>query len=362
MSQKISILSSAILVVIMAFLAVDADFLIPQPDKMTGQDIYFSFVEGQRVQHGENPYARILGSDMRNNNKYATYFPVFYELSLLSQNLGLDTFPAWMDFWRVIFIAFELATAALLYLAFYRRRLEWLGVLACGFWLFNRWTLQVVQTENMDFIPIFFLLLSLELFPRKMNLSLFFFSLSLGFKQIAIFLLPLYLIWIYRSAGKAWLAQLLKATLVIASVPLVAALPFLVWSPEGFIKSVFFSATRLSGNTFGPFSLDVLLGWSGLPARIAMLVCLLAVYAIAWKGYGGKYLLSFFAMLVFLGFNASLFSQYQAWTFVLVPLIFCDFYDLAGPAGGSTPQMLSSTPRDPEPSRHAGDPPVMELQ
>lgn len=344
MVHKISLISSATFVLIMAFLAIQINFLIPPPDTMSNQDIYFSFVEGQRLRNGEDPYSRILTGDMLNNNKYATYFPVFYELSYISQNLGLQAFQDWMVFWRLVFMAFELATAGLLYFMLARRNLEWAGVLASGFWLFNRWTLQVVQTQNMDFIPIFFLLLSLELFPRRQNLSMLFFGLSLGFKQIAIFLLPLYLIWVYRAAGKEWFKQLSMKLALIASIPFVAAIPFLIWDAKGFVKSVLFSATRLPGSFFPPQSLDVLLGWTGLPARIVMVAFLLLMYAIAWKGYSEKYISSFLAMLIFLAFNTALFAQYEAWVFALAPLFFCDLYELgrrvsaqAAPASGQPP-------------------------
>ena len=289
MWHKISLGLSLGLVLIMACLTVAVNFLIPQPDHMTDQDIYFSYVEGQRLQHGENPYARVLTGDMLQNQKYATYFPVFYELSSLSEGLGLHAFPDWMAFWRIVFMVFELATAGLFYVSLARRNLEWGGVLAAAFWLFNRWTLQVVQTQNMDFIPIFFLLLSLELFPRKSLLSLFFLSLSLGMKQIAIFLVPLYIIWIFRAAGRQWIQKVAGAALAIASIPILSGLPFLIWNAQGFFQSVFFSATRSTAVNFRPFSLDVLMGWSGFPARFALFALVLLVYVVACQGYGEKY-------------------------------------------------------------------------
>ena len=44
-----------------------------------GEDIYYAWVEGGRILNGENPYGRVLAGNMRDNDKYATYFPVFYE-------------------------------------------------------------------------------------------------------------------------------------------------------------------------------------------------------------------------------------------------------------------------------------------
>jgi len=327
MLRKISLASLSLAFVLLIFFACYVNLLVPKP-VMEEQDIYYSYVEGNRLVKGENPYARILESDMSRNKKYPTYFPVFYELSYVSQMLGLRSFIDWMAVWRIVFMVFEFAIAALLYVVLARRNLAWAGVFAAAFWLFNRWTLNMVGTENLDFIPIFLLLASLELFPRKKGLSLFLFSLSLGFKQIAIFLAPLYLIWVFRSAGKDWLKQVLKSAAMIASVPLLSSLPFLVWDAKGFILSVLFSADR-AGNTFGGLSLDTIMGWNGLPARFAMLALMAMVYVIALQGSLKKYLLSFWVMLVFVCFNTVLFAQYLVWTLPLLLLLLCDFQNPA---------------------------------
>lgn len=52
-------------------------------------DIYYSYIDGQRILNGENPYARIMSSDMMKNKKYSTYFPIFFVLSYLAQAAGL---------------------------------------------------------------------------------------------------------------------------------------------------------------------------------------------------------------------------------------------------------------------------------
>jgi len=321
--RKISLVSSFVVLLLMVVFGCYVNLTVPKP-VMEEQDIYYSYVEGSRLVEGENPYARVLESDMRRNKKYATYFPVFYELSYLSQLWGLDSFEKWMAFWSLIFMVFEFELAALLYLVLAQQKLEWAGVFAAAFWLFNRWTLVMVATQNMDFIPIFLLVASLLLFPRRQGLSLFLFSLSLGFKQIAIFLVPLYLIWVFRAGGSDWLKQVAKAVALIASVPLVSALPFLVWNARGFVKSVLFSATRV-GSSLGGISLDAVMGWDGLPARIVMLALMLLVYLLASKGGPRRYLLCFFVMAVFVAFNTVLFIQYFVWLVPLLLLLLCEF-------------------------------------
>src|SRR5436190_17533828 len=63
-----------------------------------GSDTYYSWVEGRRILDGKNPYERILHGGMDENNKYATYFPLFYETSALVQRMGIRQYQAWIDF------------------------------------------------------------------------------------------------------------------------------------------------------------------------------------------------------------------------------------------------------------------------
>lgn len=327
MSRRFLLISSFFAFVLLVYLAREVSQVIPEP-VLENQDIYFSYVEGKRLREGKNPYARVLEGDMLENQKYATYFPVFYELSYVSQVLGLRSYLKWLPFWKTVFMLFEFGIGFLLYLVFARHKLEWIGVFAAAFWFFNRWTLKVVEMSNLDFIPIFLMLLSLILFPRKKWLSIFLFSLSLGFKQIAIFLAPLYLIWVWRTAAhKDRWKELLVAALLIASVPVVSGLPFLVWNAEGFVKSILFSATRYSSNQFEIPSLDQIMGWEGLSARLVMLLLMGAVYFMAWRGYGRKYFASLVVMSIFLDYNAVLYSQYPAWAVPLLLLVFLDFHD-----------------------------------
>lgn len=341
MPRKISLIASFFAVVILSIAAFYINSLLfKQITK--GYDIYASYSEGQRLLNGENPYARIQTGNMRDNQKYATYFPVFYELSYLSQAAGLRTVKTWIGFWRVIFVLFELATAFLLYLVLAKSRFEWVGVFAAAFWLFNRWTLNLVETQNLDFIPIFLFLISLRLFSQKRGWSLLLFSLSLGFKQIAIFAVPLYLIWEFREAGQNQFKKVLKSALMIASVPLVTGLPFLMWDAIAFLKSILFSATRLTGSYSEVSSLDVLLKWDGLPARAIMLALMLFVYLLTFKGQLPKYFSVLLVMVVFIGFNNTLFPQYLLWVMPLVLLAIFDWIETRPAAPKESQQWLKN--------------------
>lgn len=239
-------------------------------------DIYYLWLEGKRLLSGENPYARVLSGNMRENNKYATYFPLFYLLSYLTQFLGLKNYPDWLSLWRNIFLIFNLGIALTIFYTLYEYGLILLAFFSALFWLFNRWTLHVTTIAHIDFIPLLFLILSLLIFRRFKWLSLFIFSLSLSVKQIGIFLVPLYLIWIWQSESGNKVKTVLLAFAVIISIPLLTSLPFIAWNSEGFFKSILFSATRNPGSHFDAPSLDAYIknnlpGFVGIKAKIPML-------------------------------------------------------------------------------------------
>jgi NADH:ubiquinone oxidoreductase subunit 3 (subunit A) len=322
------IIVPVVLLLLLLLMSGFLDSLVHQPD-MSDTDIYYSFVEGQRLLNGENPYARILGSDMLTNNKYATYFPLFYELSFVSQKLGLAPFDTWLAFWRIVFIVFEFGIAVLMFWALARRDLPWVGLFAAAFWLFDRWTLQLLQVSNLDFVPIFFLLLSLELFPRDKWLSLFLFSLSLAVKQIAIFVTPLYLVWLWQSSRGRPVRDVLAGAAIIASVPFVASIPFLVWDARAFIYSVLFSVTRASSQatSLAP-SVGAFAGDRPNLSRIIMGGLMLMIYVFAWRMRPVRYVFAFLIMLTFVCFNPVLYVQYILWTIPLGLLVLCDVRDL----------------------------------
>jgi uncharacterized membrane protein len=325
-TQRRTIAVVCLLVILLAGTAVNVRFW---KTETKGEDIYYAWVEGGRILNGENPYARVLTGNMQENNKYATYFPLFYELSALTEWAGLRDYVPWIGLWRTIFLAFNLAIAAALFLLIYPRGKLLAAIFAAAFWLFNRWTLHVALIAHLDFVPIFLLIASLGLFRKHRLAALILFSLSLGVKQIGIFLTPLYLVWTWRAAAVKGepLKETLLAALVIASVPILTALPFLIWNAEGFAKSMLFSVTRIPVDHFGTVSIDALLGWRGLPGKLPMLALLLLITALAWRDKIGRYTGALFGMATFVNYNAVLFPQYLVWVVPFVPLVMCDVWD-----------------------------------
>jgi hypothetical protein len=283
-------------------------------------DIYYSYLEGSRLVEGANPYKRILQSDMRTNDKYATYFPLFYLLSALTQKAGLESYLSWLAFWRVVFLICNLGIGFLIFQICAEDDQPWLGIFGAAFWLFNRWTIDVTSINHLDFLPLFLLLLSLKLVPSCFWWACILFSLSLAIKQIAILALPLYLIWAWQTGGEKRWKRLFQAGALIVAVPLVLSIPFLAWNAQAYVKSILFSATRNPEDHFFTPSVDVLLGVAGLPARIPVFALASLTYALAFFRHIPKYSALLLIMAIIFGFNSVLFRQYLAWLIPFIPL------------------------------------------
>lgn len=316
------------LLILLASGVVAHGYLCPH-NANPNEDIYCFWVEGKRILSGENPYERTLSGNMRYNDRYPTHLPLFYLLSSLTQLAGFTEYPHWIFVWRQVFLAFNLGIAAALFYHFYRRGLTTLGFFSAAFWLFSRWTLHVTKIGQLDFIPIFLLLLSLMLFRDCKWRSLLLFGLSLAVKQMAIFLVPLYLIWSWKSAEQKRPRHVLTAALVIASIPLAVSIPFIVWNAEGFLRSIAFSATRdpathLSALSFDVYISRVLPEFAGIVSRAPMVALMGLIYISAYRWNLGVHTGALLVMTVFVDFNPVLFPQYMCWVVPLLPLAVCD--------------------------------------
>ena len=288
------------------------------------KDIFFLHREGKRLLELKNPYIRVLRGDMLNNEKYATLFPFFYELSAGVQLLGLHDFLPWLSFWKVIFLFAYVGIALLLFWLAYQKGYISLALYSAFFWLFNRWTIFMIVDADIDFVPIFFLIGSLILLPRNDRLAYLLFGLSLAIKQISIFILPIFLIWAWQSADFDRIKSVLKAAVWIAIIPFITSLPFLIWNFEAFTKSILFSATRLAYAANKTPSLDALLDWSGLLGKLPMLLLMLMIYFHFWRYRVKALTAALLIMAVFVGFNSVFFSTYMVWLMPFIPLAACE--------------------------------------
>jgi hypothetical protein len=302
---------------------------LPQ-DNAEGSDIYYPYVEGKNILAGQNPYLRILTGDMQHNQKYATYFPMMYLLSALTQRLGLRTYGAWLGVWRAIILAFSVATGGLIYYMLWRKKGIVAGVFGALFWFLGRWSLHSTTLATYDAIPIFFLLLSLWLLPRRQATALLLFGVSLAFKHIAIWLVPLYLIWVWQTTATHRVRALLSAGVLIAVIPALISIPFLVWpgqsvfvNTKAFLYTLAFQLTRDPNSHFlvSALSLDEYLGLTGVASRLPMFAMFGLVYALFWRRTIGWFAGSLMIMATFVDLNPVLFFQYLTWLTPFVPLV-----------------------------------------
>jgi hypothetical protein len=284
------------------------------------EDIFHVWNAGRLIADGANPYARIVGNDMRINHKYATYLPGFYLLAAATHAAWRRDFADWLLAWRRVLWVLHLAIGLVIAWLVAERTRPSFGLFAFVFWLLNRWSLYLLSVAHIDAAAILPLLLSLACFPRRRRASLLLLGVSLAIKQLAGILIPLYLIWTWRAAPKRRAPiETLKAAVFISAIPILVSIPFLLWNAEGFLRSILFSLTRLPGGGDGALSIDAMLEVEGLPARLAMIAMLLAVYRLASLRTLGVYSSALLVQLVFLGFNPVLFPQYVACLAALTP-------------------------------------------
>jgi uncharacterized membrane protein len=302
--------------------------LVLPPENRTYTDAYYIFLEGKHILAGENPYARIMTGDMRQNQKYPTYLPPIYLAAAASTGLGLTDYGPWVTFWRYIFMLFELATGCLLYYICYQKMGVLGGIVGGLFWFLSRWNVHSIRMATYDFIPIFCMVLSFWLLPRRKWMSLILFGVSLALKHMDAYLLPLYLIYIWQVAKESRSRALAGAMVAMVGVPLLVSLPYFLAGPEAFLRTLAFPLTRDAASHVEALSVDTWLKLPGLTARLPLLGMLILIYVLFARRKLPLIAAGLLVMATFIDFNSVLFLQYFSW---LVPFILMAVAELAGP-------------------------------
>jgi Gpi18-like mannosyltransferase len=286
------------------------------------EDIYYVWLEGDRLASGNNPYEYILDGNLVVNEKYASYLPFYYLLGAFIQSLGFTTFGNWIVFFKFFSGIFFLLIAYTLFLVF-RNKSFGFALFASAYWIFNHWTIYVIYVVHIDFAPVFFLLISLLYLDKKENLSLFSLGLSLSMKHLAMFLIPLYLIHIYKKNDSHDLRSLYSPAIKIISIPTALSMPFLIWNFKGFMLSMIFSGTRLQEEAYDQISSHIdsdFVFIVGIIARLGMFTLMLVVYRFYIADKIGTFLTAFLIITMFIEFNVFTFEQYNVWRAAILPL------------------------------------------
>lgn len=284
-----------------------------------GQDINYYWRRGASIAHGENPYACVVDNSCI-DRKNPGHFPLFYWLSAVAQKAGLADYGHWIAFWRPVFLLCYVGIAVIVFTALYREGQVLLALFGAFFWLFNRWSLYVAGVGQIDFIALFFLMLSIALLRRRYWLAVFLFSVSLAFKQVAIFLGPLYLIYAWQRAPQQRVKTVLLTFALSALVPLLALVPFVIDNASAVTEGLLFSLTRNPTTENVAASLDAFLRISGPIGALPMLALMGLIYMAAGRRKIPFALSALLIFLTFIGFNHVLFNQYFIWALPFVPL------------------------------------------
>lgn len=306
---------------------------------MSEGDIHQIYVEGGRIAKGENPYERILHNDP-NKSDYPTYLPGFYLLGGLARVAGAKDFESWLTLWRAIFLVCHVLIGWLIFLYLWKHNSLTFAVLGSAFWLFNRWTLFVLRIGHLEPLAILLLVASLILLPRRYYTACVLFGCSLAVKQIAIFLLPLYVIYGYRQVhGKRSLKGAFAGLFSITIIPTLISIPFLVDSPAGFIRSLLLSVSRRGeanlGNDLEVPTYDMLLGLEGLPAKVLVFGLMILAYRCLYRRFAPPFTLALLVLFLFADFNSVFFPQYMVWPLAFVPLALTEITLTCGRDGQS---------------------------
>lgn len=282
-------------------------------------DIYCFWRDGKAIAYGLNPYSRIHGSDMRTNQKYSTLLPGFLLLASATVLAGFNSFYEFLPLWMSAQVVFIVGLGLLLFYRWKRFSSLAPALLVANLWIFNRWTLLVAQEGQIDILAALLAVLSIYCHKSRPTYSLLLFGLSLAVKQVAIFLLPIYLAlaWDSRVSIQTNFRNTAKTLGLIATIPAALSLPFIIWDCSGFFMSILFSATRSAADHFRTPGIGRLLELQGLTARLPMAGLFILCYSAALQRRMSLAVAASLCVMIFIGFNPVLFRQYMVWGIAL---------------------------------------------
>ena len=312
---------------VIATLAVHLLWGLKGADRLNNQDIYYIWEEGKKLSSGINPYARIIGQSIRENDKYPAYLPLSYYAVAMIDRLGIKRFDHFIYGWRLINIFFHLLTGLLIFNVYKHQHKILSGFIACSIFLLGRWSAYIINVQHLEFAAILPILIAGQQLNRRHRLSALMFGLSLSIKHVGIILLPNYLLELKacsssknNTSGKK---RIITYTAVAMIVPLIISIPFLLNQPSGFLLNILFSTTRDFGDHGKATGIRMILtGADG--TRLIMVGLIIMNWIAQAKEKINFWFASTFTLLIFLQFNAVIFAQYYIWLTCFL-LISCAF-------------------------------------
>lgn len=291
-------------------------------ERLSSKDIFYVWEEGKKIADGINPYARIIGKSLRDNNKYPAYLPLSYYFVAILDRLGVNSFTGFISVWRPLNVACHLGIGMLTFSIYNQQRKPFSGIIACSILLLGRWSAYIINVQHLEFAAILPILLAGQQLNRRPNFSALMFGLSLSIKHVGIILLPSFLLGLKAGLSSNSISnkkQILTYSMLALIIPLIISLPFLVNQPSGFLLNILFSTTRDfgdHGNATG--TRMILTGVDG--TRMVMIALIIMNWIAQAKEKINFWFASTITLLIFLQFNAVIFAQYYIWlaSFLLI--------------------------------------------
>lgn len=289
-------------------------------EDLVGHDIAFYFHRGTQIVDGHNPYSCVLDAE-ESCVGYPAHLPGMYWVAAGLVKLGFDEVSEWSAIWRPIMLSAWLAVGGILFGYLFVRKQPIFAVASAGLWLFNRWSLHVLKVAHVDFLGVLFLVSSVLLAGRMPFVAALLLGISLSIKQVAILVVPVFLIAVWRYGN----LSVKKYALVIASlalVPVVSSLPFLIDDPLAVVTgwaNVVERPAQSGIHGFAP-SLSEWLDITDGTKSLLMIFLVVLVYVSVWRKRVMLIPATLFVFAIMMGFTHVLFNQYFVWFIPFIPL------------------------------------------
>ncbi len=286
-------------------------------EDLVGHDISFYLRRGNQIVQGENPYACVQENSCIG---YPAHLPGMYWFAAGWAALGFDDLSEWAMIWRPMMLAAWLGVGVVLLGYSLRRGQPGLGVAAMGLWLFNRWSLDVLRVAHTDFVGVLFLILAIICAEQWPIWAAVLLALSLSVKQLAVLIVPIFLIAMWRHYGLSWKKLALVITMIIV-IPGAITLPFLIDNPTATIQGLMNVVERPAQSVrgFAP-SFDEWLDVTDWGKLLPMLGLTGMVYVAVWRKEVDLIQGTVMVMAIMMAFTSVLYNQYFVWFIPFIPL------------------------------------------
>lgn len=287
-------------------------------ENLVGNDIAMYLHRGQQIAAGTNPYACVL--EKGECIGYPAHTPGMYLIASGFVLLGVHDLDSWAAAWRPVAISAWLLVGIVLLVHIARTGQIALAVAAFGFWLFNRWSLDVLRIVHTDFLGVLFLLLAVIFTEKRPKTAVLLLGISLAIKQVALLALPLFALVYWRKYPRQY-KKMVQFTALTLCIPLLTLLPFLIDNPAATIQGLTNPLARPAQQVHGFASSFAQFVDVTTPSKAFLMLYLIGIIYIA--AYQKNISLAagiLFIFAIMISFTHVLYNQYIVWLLPFIPL------------------------------------------